>query len=278
MFKLGINSNNECGKDINEVLTNTKNAGFKDVMLSFKTGAEENDIVTALNLGLNIPFVHLSSKYANNLWAIGESNDSYINILISQIELCGKYNIPIAVMHPTIGRPTDLVIDPNEQGLNSMLKILKVAEACNVKIALENMDKPNFKHFTYLMDNIDSKWLGFCYDAGHHNLYLPEVNLLEKYGDRLIAIHLHDNLMDWHPGYDFTRDLHMLPFDGKVDFENVCKNLANTMYNNTLMLEVHRIGLGEPRIYKEVEPEDFLNQAYKRATKLNQMITNYKNN
>lgn len=276
MYKLGINSNNECGKSARDVFNNIKTAGFTDVMISFKANEIEETILQAKESGLNIPFVHFITKHANDLWAKGESNIRYINEVIEQIKICGKYNIPVAVMHGTVGGASELALPPSKHGVESMLKILKVAEECNVKIALENLDKPNFEQFTYLLDNINSKWLGLCYDAGHHNLYAPEVDILEKYGDRILAVHLHDNLMDWEYGYDYTRDLHYLPFDGKVDFEKVCKNLAKTGYDSTIMLEVHKKGMGSPRLYDETPVDEYLQSAYTKAETIANMIQGYK--
>lgn len=278
MFELGISSNNECGKTIDEVLANVKAAGFTDVMVAFKVGDAEDSIKKALKLNLNIPYVHLVTRYADDLWAKGECNKDYILDVCHQIEICGKYNIPVAVLHATVGDPSNLTLPPSQHAIDSMKEILKAAKTHNVKIALENVDGPNYDKFCYLLDNINSEWLGFCYDAGHHNLYNPTEPILEKYGNRILAVHLHDNLMDWEYGYDHTRDLHMLPFDGKIDFEAIAKKLAQTNYAGPIMLELHKITIGEPRKYLEISNQKFLNQAKERAIKLKQLILKYKQN
>ena len=74
-----------------------------------------------------------------------------------------------------------------------------------------------------------------------------------------MAVHLHDNLMDWEIGYDHTRDLHMLPFDGKIDYDKVCEKLANTNYDNVIMLELHKLSCGEPRLYDDMPIDKYLN-------------------
>ena len=272
MLKIGINTNNQSGKDDIEILQNIKAAGFKNIMMSFKSKNIEDTIIKAKELGLNIEYFHLNNNAANDLWVEGESNKRYVKQVVSQIELCGKYNISIAVMHATVGSPTDNAYKPNEHALNCMKEILKVAKKHNVKIALENIDGYSTKHLFYLLDNIKDSNLGFCYDVGHHHLYNPNTNLVKKYGDRLFAVHLHDNLMDWYPGYDYTRDLHMLPFDGKINFEKVCKNLKQQNYNGILMLEVHKITCGEPQKYEAIDNINYLKEAYSRAFKLSQML------
>lgn len=272
MLQIGINTNNECGTNIDEVCVNVKKAGFNNVMVAFKTGAAEDSIKATLKHGLNIPFVHLTNRYANDLWAKGESNTKYIKNMIDEIKLCNKYGIKIAVLHPTEGGASDLALPVSKQGITSLKKILTAAHKYDVKIALENLDAPNFDHFTYLLDNINDEYLGLCYDAGHHNLYRPDFDILATYGNRILAVHLHDNLMDWTYGYDYTRDLHMLPFDGKLDYKAICSKIAKTGYNNVVMLELHKDSCGKPRLYDDMPIADYLKLAKQRATKLATMI------
>lgn len=277
MLEIGVSSNNECGANYKEILTNIKKAGFENVMLSAKSGDIEEMIKCALDLGLKIPYFHLSYTFASDLWAKGKAHREYVAYLKQSIEILSKYNIPIAVVHATQGEASLLALPPSKHAVDAMNDVLKTAEKCNVKIAVENCDKPNFRSMKYLLDHIDSPWLGFCYDAGHHNLYVPRKNLLKKYGHRLLAVHLHDNLMDWKYGYDYSRDLHYLPFDGKIDYEKVCKNLAKVNYNNVVLLEIHKISNDQPYIYEDMSVEEFLGETKIRAEKIATMIENYKN-
>lgn len=272
MLDVGVSTNNECGDDIKEILTNIKAAGFKNIMLALKTGNIEYSFQVADELGLKIPFVHLSQS--NSLWAKGETNRLFMETLKSQIELAGKHKVPIAILHATQGRANEFTLPPNQHGLDCIKELVKFAKKCKVKIALENLDKPSFKHFVYVMENIKDDNLGFCYDAGHHQLYNPRCDLLKRYGDRILAIHLHDNLMDWSFGYDYTRDLHRLPFDGKIDYNKVIKKLAATTYNNVIMLEIHKHSCGKPHIYDEMSNLEFLKEAKLRAEKIANMIEN----
>ncbi len=271
---IGINTNCDCGNDYKETLLNIKNAGFKNVMVAFKVGQAEETLKVALELGLNVSFVHLT--YTNNLWCKGLMNDELMRDLKKEIELCGKYNVPIAVLHATGGAANQIALPPNEHGLNCVKELVVFAKKHKVKIALENLDKLSYKHFVYVMDNIKDKNLGFCYDCGHHQLYLPHVDLLKKYGDRILAVHLHDNLMDWKPGYDWSNDLHFLPFDGKIDYDKVCKKLAKTPYKNVTMLEVHKDCWGIPTAYDKMTNEFYLKEAYKRAEKLDNLLNKYR--
>lgn len=274
MLQIGVSTNNESGNSDIEILNNITQAGFKNVMLSYKTKNIDETIKTINDLGLNISYFHLNSTYANDLWAKGEAVDDYVKSVIKQIEICGKNNIPIAIMHATVGSPSDFASKPSTQGLINFEKILKAAKQNNVKIAIENLDCCSIKHLCYLLDNFKDENVGFCYDVGHHHIYNAKTDLLKKYGNRLIAVHLHDNLMDWTKGYDYTRDLHLLPFDGKIDFYKVCNKLKKINYNGVVMLELHKKSCGSPQMYENLDNIEYLKEAYKRAEKLAKMIKN----
>jgi sugar phosphate isomerase/epimerase len=55
-----------------------------------------------------------------------------------------------------------------------------------------------------IFKNIKSDRLKFCYDSGHENCFTPGADFLAKYGDKLAALHHHDN--------DGSSDQHLLPF------------------------------------------------------------------
>ena len=268
MLEIGINSITYCGSSTKEMMQNAKKTGFEYVMVTFRNGEGEKDLISAKELGLNVCCVHLDYKYSSDLWVKGITNEKYVDSIIEQIRLCEKFGVKIAVIHPTNGTPSCRALEPNEHGLNSMLKILDEAKKCGVQIALENLDAVNLKNFEYLMNNISSEKLKFCYDVGHHNLYYPEKDLLKKYGDRLICVHLHDNLMDWEFGYDHAGDIHLIPFDGKINYEKTCKELADVGFDGVVLLEVHRISKGAPNFYFETSDAEFLKKSYFAGEKI----------
>ena len=274
-MKLGVNTNNQCGSDYKEVLKNIKDAGFDSVMIAFNLKDDEYVIQEAQSLNLDIPYVHLEYKFGNDLWLEGASADEYVDNVIKQIELCGKYKIKIAVFHCTWGSPNDIAREPNKAGLKNFEKIFNVATKLRVSIALENTDRNSIKHLQYLLDNIKSLNLGLCFDVGHHYLYNSNFDILKKYGNRLLAVHLHDNYGGWYDGYDFTKDNHLLPFDGNIDFEKITKQIAKTKYDNVVMLEIHKNSLSTPDIYKNISNLEYLKEARQRAEKIRNLIENF---
>ena len=95
--------------------------------------------------------------------------------------------------------------------------ILPVARKYGVKIAIENMGTYSCKHlFDYLFGVYSSKDLGFCFDSGHANI-TGELDILERYLDRLFLTHLHDNHGE--------KDEHLLPGQGTMDWEQIILTL-----------------------------------------------------
>ena len=268
MQKIGINTNNECGSDFFEICDNIKASGFESIMIALIRNKEEEQFKYAKKLGLDISYVHLDNTSTDYMWAIGFAHTSQMNVFKKQIELCSKYGVKIAVMHVTIGNPSSFVIGPNQFGLNEFQSLVDFAKKRKVKIALENVDSNSYSHFKYLLDNIKSNNLGFCYDVGHHNLYNKDIDLLGLYGDRLLAIHLHDNLGDYELGDDYTRDLHLLPFDGNINYLNVLHRLREINYKNTIMIETHKAPVAELNLYKNMTNSQFLAKAKCIAEKL----------
>jgi len=276
---IGFHTNGRVADTLDETLSRIKAAGFEYVMLDTKLAELEVAIKLAIKIGLKVHSVHLPYRQpyghnVDNLWRSGEKNDIIVNDLIGQIKTCGKYGVGVVILHPST---RDGTLDIS-QGIKSLQKILAATKASGVKIAVENLHPLENKYLRALLDNIDDPRLGFCYDCGHHYLYAPEENLIGKYANRCFAIHLHDNLMDSKGGQS-SFDIHLLPFDGKIDFEKVCRDLARSKYNGPIMIE-SKYNRGDAGIYcyNDKSPTEFLAEAYNRGKKLAKMLDTEKSN
>ena len=96
----------------------------------------------------------------------------------------------------------------NKLGLKRLEKIIHKAEDNKVQIAFENLE--NIDNLDMVLNTFQSSYVGFCYDSCHHQNYAPDIDLLNKYGNQLMALHLHDN------GGKYNQ--HQLPFDGNIDW------------------------------------------------------------
>ena len=98
-------------------------------------------------------------------------------------------------------------------------------------------------------------------------------NLLEFYGDRLIATHINDNLgiKDFNGRIFWHDDLHLLPFDGIADWDERMKRLDDCGFCDIMTFELCRLSKPnrhENDIYIKMTLEEYLAEAYKRACRL----------
>jgi len=239
-----------------------RNAGFEATTLWW--GNKNHDDYEqhpqlARDAGLVIEHIHSPYTGANNLWLDNQSGEDEFQLQLSCVEACANHEIPTMVMHLSGG---DAPPHYNELGLARIRRLVDLAERIGVNIALENLRKPPY--LAYVLENIFSPRLGFCYDSGHHLLYAKSEDLLAKHGARIMAMHLHDN--------DGSADQHLLPFDGMVEWEVIMPALAKTKYAGAISLEVGNSG------YTELSPEEFLQVAYERAQKLEYIMKKMEGN
>lgn len=105
------------------------------------------------------------------------------------------------------------------------------------------------------MRNVQSDKLKFCFDSGHEKYYSPQLDLLSMYGDKLAALHLHDN--------NGEEDAHALPFTGKVDWNRIATRLQEIKYEGAIVLETLNKGFEYVK-----DPVEFLRIALERAKKV----------
>jgi sugar phosphate isomerase/epimerase len=132
------------------------------------------------------------------------------------IDAAAELSAPNLILHLSSFRPSKI---PQRIARikSSFAEIVQYAESKKVVIALENLDYDSEVLFKYAMDLFDSASLRFCYDNGHEMLYNGGLELLKRYSDRLAVIHLHDN--------DGQKDLHLIPFEGKLNMPSLAGQL-----------------------------------------------------
>lgn len=142
-------------------------------------------------------------------------------------------------------------------GIKLLREIIKYAEDSNIIVAIENTRKPHY--LDYIYSNIESPYLGFCYDSSHDFLYSDNPGmLLNKWGHLLVATHLSDN--------DGTTDKHCLPKDGNIDWELVKKYFPKKTYSGNFTLEV------VSKIDQRKSADLFLKDAFERILWLRSLL------
>ena len=236
-----------------ERMKTIKQAGFDGVILLWADyfDADYRDFPQyAENAGLYVENAHAPYMQANTIWEDTITGQEYTNHIIRCIEDCSVYYIPTLVMHPINGITP---LPKNDIGINRFKKIIEVAEKYSVNVAIENQGNPEY--IDYVFRNIPSNRLKFCFDSGHENFYSPHLDLLNLYGDKLIALHLHDN--------NGQEDAHALPFTGNVDWNGIASKLEKINYTGAIALETLNKG------FEHIEnPVEFLKIALDRAKKV----------
>ena len=184
----------------------------------------------AANMGLYIENMHAPWQDCNDIWLDKIDGQVFMEEIIELVKVCARYEIPALVLHPENKNGTAYAELPVNFsiGIDRFKRIIAVAEHQNVNIAIENMCR--IEYLDCIFSSITSKRLGFCFDSGHWNVFLPDIDLLGLYGNRLMALHLHDN-----NGKD---DWHALPFSGNIDWDKIKLKLKAVKYNGAISLEV----------------------------------------
>jgi len=214
-----------------EIIQLIKEAGFQSVMIWWEDEADEYTVPKqqqpeiVRKSGLKLDNAHLEFANVNTMWEDSLAGQEVFKRYCNLIDECKYHEIPTAVMHATTG----MTPPPYSQlGLDRFKRLVEKAERDKVNIALENVRYPEY--IDYLFKYIESDRLKFCYDCGHENCYSPEIDFLARYGDKLIALHLHDN--------DGARDEHLMPFYGTVNWKRIMKWLKKLEYKGPLALEI----------------------------------------
>ena len=263
MRELAVVVNNMCEAVTPiEMIDAIKNAGFKNIFLQWYNREElsisqEEQLKYARENGLKVVFCHLRYRRINEIWdteidetQVNEVIDGYIN----DLKVCKKNGIDLVIMHLTSKSEAPMY---NEKGLERLRKIIKVAEELEVKIAFENTKIRGY--LEYVFENIDSKYIGLCYDAGHCHAHFDDEFNYELFKDRIFAVHLHDNHGEL--------DEHLLPYDGTINWEHVMKKLKECNYSGYVTLE-----LAYRRDYLKMLPVEFYKEGIKRGKKLIKLL------
>jgi len=248
---------------INERLHLIKQAGFDGAMLWWSDDFENTNYrgvpALARKIGLYVENIHTPFERINNLWLDNLEGSTLTDNFLRMVDECAQYDIPTMVVHLSSGDKPPAF---NELGLNRIKSVVEKAEACDINIAFENLRR--IEHLEYILDNVDSPHAGFCYDSGHQHCHTFHVDLLSKYGSRLMALHLHDNAGYISGAND--EDQHLLPYDGTIDWAIVMKKIAQSGYTGPVALESLNRG------YNNLPPEEFLGLAFERAKRLESLL------
>ena len=271
-MKIGINMGCYPGITIEEQIKLMKENGFETCFLGCESPTFDETVKTIQESGIIIESLHAPFSKTktepvydiNAMWYEGEIGEKMFGRLTFCVDKASQYGIPIIVVHLSSGVTPPMV---NNIGNERFGKLMEYAKERNVIIAYENQRMlGNIAHaFDYYKD------AGFCWDIGHESCFTPGREYMPLFGQKLVALHVQDNL-----GADQPKpDLHLIPFDGIVDFEKAAKYIAKTPFTGSLMLEILK---RQSNYYDDVTPEDYYKKAADAARRIADRVEYYRNN
>lgn len=162
------------------------------------------------------------------------------------IEVTSVLGAEIAVVHPF--QSGNYVTDSEilyEQNMNFFRALIPACEKYNVKVAIENMTWRSSsggkcdgvcgipQEFKRYIDDLDSEYITGCLDFGHLTVNQREPQDVLRYlgSKRITSLHIHDN--------DYLNDRHALPCTMNMDWDEICKALAEIGYEGDFTLEAN---------------------------------------
>ena len=273
MRKLCINAGVGFKATVHEKVLAVKKAGFDGIFhewISSESTAEYFSEISAE--GLFYQSIHAPFTGMAQVWDKADSKgDEYIKTLISCVDDCARYEVPILVCHAFIGFKDHT---PTEIGLSRLEKLIRHAEKRNVLTAFENTEGEEY--LAAVMNRFsDSPVLRFCIDTGHEMCYNPGKDMITLYGSKLAATHLNDNMGVTGEKITYLDDAHLMPFDGKADWKNIADRLNKCSYKGPLTFELTRCnkpGRTTHDRYMSFDLNQFNRIAYERARRFAEMI------
>ena len=209
-------------------------------------------------LGLEFEFIHGPFKGINGMWESEETPEIYKE-LIKSIDTASAVGVKMVIVHVSSGWNPPKI---NDLGLSRYDALVEYAKEKGVVLAFENLRK--LGNLACLMERYENcENVGFCYDCGHEHCYTVTIPFANLFGEKFLCTHLHDNFGLPNKGAD--GDLHLLPFDGDIDYKTMMEKLEAIDYRGSLMLEVVL------KDYPNLTAEEFVKTAYERVKKLSEI-------
>ena len=171
-------------------------------------------------------------------------------LIYRAVECAGILGIPWLVIHAgTDFSAADWARSSLQKNLEYFLPLIGYADTLGVGIAVENLWDLNIaprRRFTAqpeelleLVERLGSPRAGICFDVEHAAIMDQDpAELLRLFAPYLRATHISDVI-------DKNSD-HLLPFSGKIQWDEVMRGFAAIPYSGDFTYEIHRYTAGTP--------------------------------
>ncbi len=265
-MQIGIVTSFMKGLSYKVALPMIKAAGFRVVglggvpELSGYATTEDRKILVSLlrELDLTIDSIHAPFPEGDRLFAEDEfARQESLRLCRLALDAAAEVDGRVVVIH--LIQPYGIAPGPQrdrmlEQGRRSVAELADYAGRRQVRLALENGQRLEYDEVLFnLLAEMPLPQVGLCYDSGHENVQGKCFQILQRYGQRLMALHIHDNV---------GRDTHLLPYEGNIDWNAFREVMAGLNYAGDLILES---SMDHSQFQ---DPEIFLREAALRARRI----------
>ena len=253
-----------------EELSLIKKTGYEGIFFGWDSDIWANYrlVSAAKERGLQTTSFHAPFGKCRTIWKEGERGDLATTELITCLRHCALLKVPVMVAHVYVGFDKPLV---SEIGLERFGKVIAEAEKLGVVIGFENTEgEPCLEAIFKRYGNSPS--VGFCLDTGHEVVYNNRMDLLAKYGKKLVHTHFNDNqgpLPIDNINHTYYYDLHQVMGDGVVDWKNVMDRIEKVGYSGFISCELTHHGTdyypGTHDKYRAMSMEEFYAYTFERV-------------
>ena len=152
------------------------------------------------------------------------------------LEIARRIPADVFVVH--LGTPASKGGENNRAAaVRSIEEICRLAEPIGIRVAVEVIPNPlsDAQSLVRLLDgDFDAPRPGICLDFGHAFLMGDIADTVETVAEHLITTHVHDNRR--------KTDDHLVPFEGKIDWDSALMSMQKVGYEGTYLMEVANTG------------------------------------
>lgn len=172
--------------------------------------------------------------------------------------------LPFRYLVVHVGTPTTERVSPRDNqpdvARRSVEEIVDMAAQANVRVTLEVIPNPLSSAealVNLIEEDLDGLDVGVCLDYGHAHLMGDLGDAVETLSGHLWTTHVHDN--------GGTRDEHLTPYAGTIDWDAAMMETQKIGYEGTLMFEVADTG----------DPVDVLRRSVKARERLEKTFVTF---
>lgn len=272
--KIGFSLEAKYDRPMEQVIGLLKASGFAAVSPVWTTEEELAEIAAcARNAGMAIQSLHAPPKGMAVLWQEDEAASAALMAsMMDSLEACARLQIPVLVVHGW--QSTPYTFPGEDLYFQNFDHLVAQADTLGVAIAFENLEGEEY--LAALLDRYrDRPHVGYCWDSGHDHCYPHTLDFIREFGDRLIMTHLNDNFGMRTNVHNSKDDMHLLPFDGNLDWAAQLQRLQNARRQQTLNFELKTVSHTLPT-YPQFTLEQYIAQAGLRARKIAEIYANNK--